>query len=115
MQITRVHPGARMSRAVVHGDTVYLCGHVAKDHAADAEGQTRDILAQIEALLKEAGSEKSKILAATVYLQDMGDFAAMNTAWDAWVDRSHPPARTTVEARLARPGLRVEITITAAK
>ncbi|MBI3994107.1 MAG: RidA family protein [Candidatus Lambdaproteobacteria bacterium] len=115
MQITRVNPGPRMSRAVVHGDTVYLCGHVAKDTNADTEGQTRDVLAQVEALLREAGSDKSKVLAATVYMLDIREFNAMNTAWDAWVDPTNPPARTTVEARLARPGIRVEITVTAAR
>jgi len=88
---------------------------VAKDAKADAEGQTRDILGQIEALLQEVGSAKSKVLAATVYLRDIADFNAMNKAWDAWVDASNPPARTTVEAHLARPDLRVEITVTAAK
>lgn len=115
MSINRIKPGPRMSKAVAHGDTIYLSGHVPEDYSADAEGQTRDILSQIDDLLGELGSAKSKLLSATVYLRDIRDFKAMNAAWDAWVDQDHPPARTTVEARLAAPDIRVEITVIAAQ
>ena len=114
MSIQRLHPGPRMSQAVVHGDTVYLAGQVA-EAAADVEGQTREILDRVDALLAEAGTDRSRILAATVYLADIGEFAAMNRAWEAWVDAGNAPARATVEARLAAPRYRVEIVVTAAR
>jgi enamine deaminase RidA (YjgF/YER057c/UK114 family) len=114
MSIQRLHPGPRMSQAVIHGDTVYLAGQVA-ERAVDVEGQTREILAQIDLLLKEAGTDKGRILAATVYLADIGTFGEMNRAWEAWVDRENPPARATVEAKLAAPKYLVEIVVTAAR
>jgi len=114
MTIQRLHPGPRMSQAVIHGDTVYLAGQVAET-AQDTEGQTREILATIDSLLAEAGTDKSRILAATVYLTDIADFAAMNRAWEAWVDPANPPARATVEARLAAPRYKVEIVVTAGR
>lgn len=112
--IRRLHPGARMSQAVIHGNTVYLAGQVADDAGQDVAGQTRQILATIDALLAEAGTDKTRILSANVYLADIGTFAQMNTAWDAWVAKDHPPARATVEARLAAPVYRVEIQVVAA-
>jgi enamine deaminase RidA (YjgF/YER057c/UK114 family) len=112
--IKRLEVGKRMSQAVVHGSTVYLAGQVAEDTKADVTGQTRQVLATIDRLLAAAGSDKSKILAATVYLADIGTFQAMNAAWDAWAAPGHTPARATVEAALAAPEYRVEIVVIAA-
>lgn len=109
MTIQRIDPEARLSDAVIHGGTVYLAGQIARDPTADAEAQTRDILAQIDALLAKVGSSKAKLLTATVFMRDLADYDAMNRAWDAWVDPANLPARATVEARLADPRLRVEI------
>jgi enamine deaminase RidA (YjgF/YER057c/UK114 family) len=115
LSIQRLHIGPRMSDAVIHGNTVYLSGQVAEDGSTDVESQTRDILRQIDALLAEAGTDKSRLLTATVYLTDISSFAAMNRAWEEWVDRSNPPARATVEARLASPDYLVEIQAIAAR
>jgi enamine deaminase RidA (YjgF/YER057c/UK114 family) len=112
--IKRLEVGPRMSQAVVHGNTVYLAGQVADDTHLDVAGQTRQVLASIERLLASAGSNKTRILAATVYLADIGTFAQMNSAWDAWVAPGHTPARATVEAALATPAYKVEIVVTAA-
>jgi enamine deaminase RidA (YjgF/YER057c/UK114 family) len=103
-----------MSQAVVHGNTVYLAGQVAGDPGADVAGQTRQVLAAIDALLAEAGTDKTRILSATIYLADIGTFAQMNSAWDTWVPAGHTPARATVEAKLAAPQYKVEIQVTAA-
>jgi enamine deaminase RidA (YjgF/YER057c/UK114 family) len=113
--IQRLHTGSRMSQAVVHGSTVYLAGQVAEDPSADVTEQTRQILAAIDALLAEAGTDKTRILSATIYLADIGTFAQMNRAWDAWVAPGHTPARATVEARLAAPQYKVEIQVVAAR
>ncbi len=115
MPIQRVHPGPRMSEMVIHNETVYLSGQIADDGSTDVESQTRDVLRQIDALLAEAGTDKSKLLTATIYLADIGTFAAMNKAWDAWVDPANAPARATVEARLAAPEYLVEIQVVAAR
>jgi enamine deaminase RidA (YjgF/YER057c/UK114 family) len=104
-----------MSQAVVHGNTVYLAGQVADDTSADVAGQTRQILAAIDRLLAAAGTDKTRILSATVYLADVATFAQMNSAWDAWVPPGHTPARATVEAKLAAPEYRVEIQVIAAR
>lgn len=114
MSITRLHSGQRMSQAVIHGDTVYLAGQVGAPGKPVAE-QTRTVLAQVEALLEEAGSSKSKILTATIWLADMGDFAAMNEVWDAWVGGQDAPARATGEAKLATPDYKVEVIVVAAR
>ncbi|WEK00786.1 MAG: RidA family protein [Candidatus Sphingomonas phytovorans] len=114
MTITRIDAGARMSQAVVHGDTVYLAGQVGAP-GESVTAQTRAILAQVEDLLARAGSSKSKILAATIWLADMSDFGEMNAVWDAWVDGQDAPARATGEAKLATPDYKVEIIITAAR
>jgi enamine deaminase RidA (YjgF/YER057c/UK114 family) len=114
MSVTRIEPGPRMSRAVVHGGTVYLAGIVAGQPDADVTGQTQQILGEIERLLTAAGSSKSKILTATIWLADMGTFAEMNAVWDAWVEPGNTPARATVEARLAAPAYKVEIMMIAA-
>jgi enamine deaminase RidA (YjgF/YER057c/UK114 family) len=113
--IKRLQPGPRMSQAVIHGQTVYLAGQVASNPAADVAGQTRQILDTIDRLLAEAGTDKTRILTATIYLADIGTFADMNLIWDAWVSREHPPARATVEARLAAPAYKVEIQVIAAR
>ena len=115
MPIQRVHPGPRMSEMVIHNETVYLAGQIADDGSTDVESQTRDVLRQIDALLAEAGTDKSKLLTATIYLADIGTFAAMNKVWDAWVDPANTPARATVEARLAAPEYLVEIQVVAAR
>lgn len=114
MSITRMETGQRMSRIVIHNDTVYLCGQVAADASADIEEQTRTMLEKVDTLLAQAGSDRDHMLSATVYLRDMKDFAAMNAVWDAWVPEGYAPARACVEARLARPELLVEISVTAA-
>jgi len=112
--IRRLHTGPRMSQAVIHGTTVYLAGQVADDPSQDVAGQTRQILASIDRLLDEAGSDKTRILSATIYLAEIGTFAQMNSVWDTWVPRGHTPARATVEAKLAAPACKVEIQVVAA-
>jgi len=111
--VRRIEPGPRMSQAVVHGGVVYLAGQVGAPGAGVAE-QTRAVLAQVDRLLAEAGTDKSRILAATIWLADIADFAEMNGVWDAWVDPANPPARATGESRLAAPEFKVEIIVTAA-
>ena len=112
--IKRLETGPRMSQAVVHGNTVYLAGQVADDPSMDVVGQTRQILASIDKLLAAAGSDKTRILSATIYLAEISTFAQMNAEWDAWVPQGHTPARATVEARLAAPQYKVEIQVIAA-
>ncbi|MFT4255628.1 MAG: RidA family protein [Pseudoxanthomonas sp.] len=112
--IQRLDTGKRMSEASIHNGIVYLAGQVADNAEADATGQTRQVLAAIDALLARAGSDKSRILRAQIFLADIGDFAAMNVAWDEWVAAGHAPARATVEAKLADPAWKVEIVVTAA-
>ena len=112
--IKRFKVGSRMSQAVVHGDTVYIAGQVATASTASVEAQTQDVLSKIESLLEEAGSDKSKLLAVNVFLVNIADFAAMNSVYDRWIDPSNPPARACIEARLADPDLRVEMTAIAA-
>ncbi len=115
MSIKRIKPGPRLSQAVVHGDTIYIAGQVAGDTSQDATGQTRQILAEIDALLAAAGSDKTRLLWANVWIASMADFGAMNTAWEAWVPAGHTPARATVEAKLAAPHYKVEIAAVAAR
>lgn len=113
-EITRSHSNGRMSQIVTHGDTIYLAGQVGTmdDSVTD---QTREILKKIDDLLAEAGSDKTKILQAIIWLDDMADFAEMNAVWDAWVPQGNEPARACGSAHLAAPGFKVEITITAAR
>ena len=113
MTVRRIEPGKRMSQAVVHGDTVYLAGQVGAPGESVAE-QTRAVLVEVDRLLAEAGSDKSRILAATIWLADIADFAEMNSVWDGWIDPAHPPARATGESKLAAPEYKVEIIVTAA-
>ncbi len=114
MSIKRLHVGPRMSEAVVHNGTVYLAGQVADDASQDTAGQTRQILAAIDRLLGECGSDKTRILSAQIFLADIADFAAMNSVWDQWIVQGQTPPRATVEARLARPEFRVEVKVIAA-
>ena len=116
MTITRVHTGPRMSQAVVHGATIYLAGQVADQaKGGSVSAQTMEILAAIERLLTEAGSDKTKILSATIYLADIATFAEMNAVWDGWVPAGHAPARATIEAKLVATAYTVEIACIAAK
>ena len=116
MTITRLQAGPRMSQAVVHGATIYLAGQVADQAKGKSVGeQTTEILAKIDGLLAEAGSDKTRILSATIYLADIATFAEMNAAWEAWVASGHTPARATVEAKLAAPEYTVEIVCVAAR
>jgi len=112
MTITRLEPGKRMSQAVVHNGIAYLAGQVGEGGGVGA--QTRDTLKSIDALLAKAGTDKSKILQAIIWMADMGDFAEMNKEWEAWIPEGHTPARATGEAALATPEYLVEIIITAA-
>lgn len=114
MSIQRFHVGPRMSDMAVHNGTVYLAGQVADDTSQDIGGQTRQVLATIDKLLAEAGSDKTKILSTTIYITDMANFPAMNAVWDAWVAKGNTPPRATVEAQLAKPAYMVEITVIAA-
>jgi enamine deaminase RidA (YjgF/YER057c/UK114 family) len=114
MNIKRINAGPRMSGAVVHGNTVYLAGQVADDGSADIKGQTQQVLARIDKLLAEAGTDKTKLLSANIWITDMKNFADMNAVWDAWVAKGSTPARATVEAKLAAPQLKVEIMVVAA-
>ena len=116
MNVERKEVGPRMSQIVVHGDTVYLAGIVA--HAAKGKSvteQTKEILATIDKYLAQAGTDKSKLLSANIYITDMGKFAEMNAVWDGWVAQGHTPARATEEAKLAAPDYTVEIMVVAAR
>lgn len=115
MGITRHDPGPILSQAVEHGDTVYLAGIVAKDLKKDVKGQTEEVLAEIDRLLAKAGSSKSKLLQATIWVTDIRNRAAMNEAWTRWVDPKNLPGRACVEAKLADPAALVEIMVTASK
>ncbi len=116
MTIERLNPGPRMSKAVIHGDTVYLAGQVADKAAGRSVAeQTAEILGLVDALLAEAGSDKSKLLMVNIWLSDMSSFAEMNAVWDGWVIAGQTPGRATVEARLAGPQYGVEIAVIAAR
>jgi enamine deaminase RidA (YjgF/YER057c/UK114 family) len=103
-----------MSKIVIHNDTIYLCGQVAKDANTDIKEQTQTMLEKVDDLLKQAGSDRKHILSATVYISDMKNFAEMNEIWDAWVIQDHSPARACVETSIARPELLVEVSVIAA-
>jgi enamine deaminase RidA (YjgF/YER057c/UK114 family) len=116
MSIQRFETGPRMSQAVVHGDTVYLAGIVARTAAGESvTKQTQEILSIIDSHLAKAGSDKSKLLTATIYITDMKNFAEMNAVWDGWVSAGNTPARATVQVGLATPQYGVEIMVTAAR
>jgi len=116
MTIQRINPGPRMSGAVVHGNTVYLAGQVAEKTAGQSVAeQTKEILAKIDDLLQQAGTDKTKLLMANIWITDMATFQEMNGVWDSWVSQGNTPARATVEAKLAAPQFKVEIAVIAAK
>lgn len=116
MTIQRLRVGERMSQIVVHGEVVYTAGQVAQGApGASVTEQTRDILATIDTLLAEAGTDKSKLLTATIWLTDISTFNEMNQVWDAWVVPGQTPARACVESKLAAPQFSVEIMVTAAR
>lgn len=112
--IRRIDGGPRMSEAVVKGDRIHCSGMIPEDTAADIGGQVKQTLAEIDSLLAKGGSDKSRILTATIWLADIRDFAAMNAVWDAWVTPGQAPARATVEAKLSDPAMKVEIMVVAA-
>ena len=113
--IARKHSNQRMSQLVVHSGTAYLAGQVALEtRGQSVTKQTEEILAAIDRYLAEAGSDKTRILSATVWLSDMKDFAEFNTVWDAWVPQGHVPARACVEAKLVAPDFNVEVAVVAA-
>jgi enamine deaminase RidA (YjgF/YER057c/UK114 family) len=113
MTIKRSEPDNRMSQTVVYGDMIYLAGQIGT--GANVTAQTKDMLAEVDRLLADAGSSKSQILSATIWLADIATISEMNAVWDAWIDPANPPARACVEARLATPEFLVEVMITAAK
>ena len=113
MEIKRFETNERMSKVVLHNNTLYLCGQTHDE--GDVKEQTAAILSKIENLLNQYGSDKNHILSATIYVKDMALFADMNSVWDAWVENGNEPARACVEANMARENLLVEISIVAAK
>lgn len=112
--IQRLDVGPRLSEMAIHNGTVYLAGQVPEDASLDIEGQTRQVLAAIDALLARAGTDKTKLLMVQIFIADLADFEGMNRAWDAWVPAGHTPPRATVQAALANPAWRLEIVATAA-
>lgn len=116
MSIQRHETGPRMSQVVVHGNTVYLAGVVAQKSAGGSvTEQTREILGKIDGYLAQAGTDKSKLLSANIWITEMASFGEMNAVWDAWVSPGNTPARATVEAKLAAPQFKVEIMVVAAR
>lgn len=113
--ITRKHVGPRMSLAVEHNGVIYLAGQVGDDRNADTATQTKQVLAKIDKLLAECGSDKSKLLWAQLWVTDMRNFAAMNEVWDGWIDPANPPVRAGLCSALAGPDWKVEIMVMAAK
>ena len=114
MSIRRIDPGPYLSRAVVCGNFVFLAGLTADNRSQDVTGQTEQILCKIDRYLGEAGSDRSRLLSAQIWLKDIGTWDAMNRVWSAWIDKANPPARATVEAKLAGDDYLVEIMVTAA-
>ncbi len=112
--IQRFDVGPRLSEMAMHNGTVYLAGQIPDDPTADIEGQTRQVLAAIDALLARVGTDKTRLLMVQIFIADMADFPGMNRAWDAWVPEGHTPPRATVQARLGNPDWKLEIVATAA-
>jgi enamine deaminase RidA (YjgF/YER057c/UK114 family) len=112
--IKRINVGKRMSDVAVHNGVVYLAGQVADDTSKDVKGQTAQVLATIDRLLADAGTDKTRMLQVQIFLSDIANFAAMNEVWDAWVPQGHTPPRATIESRLATPAYLVEIKVIAA-
>ena len=114
MTIQRHEVGKRLSKIVVHNGVAYLAGEVPDDGSKDITGQAEEVLAKIDKLLKQVGSDKTRILSAQIFLPDMKDFAALNAAWEKWIPAGQTPARATIEAKLANPAFKVEIMCIAA-
>ena len=112
--IQRFDVGARLSEMAVYNGVAYLAGQVPEDATADMATQTRQVLAAVDTLLARAGTDKTRILRAQIYLADLADFGVMNEVWDAWVATGHAPPRATVQAALALPGWKIEVVVTAA-
>ncbi|MBO9513782.1 MAG: RidA family protein [Variovorax sp.] len=112
--LQRFHVGPRLSEMAVHNGTVYLAGQVADDTTQDIRGQTAQVLAMVDRLLAEAGSDKTRILMTQIFLADIHEIGTMNEVWDAWIAAGHTPPRATVQAAMADPGYRIEIVVTAA-
>jgi len=112
--IQRFDSGPRLSEMAIHNGTIYLAGQIADDCSADIRGQTQQVLAAIDGLLARAGSDKDKILHAQIFLPDLGDFPAMNEAWETWLTPGQAPTRATVQAALANPRWKIEIVVVAA-
>lgn len=115
MAVQRFHVGPRLSEIAVHNGTVYLAGQIAEDTKQDITGQMREVLGHVDRLLAEAGSDKSLILSAQIYISDMANFSAMNSVWDEWVAKGNTPPRASVEAKLANPDCLVEVVVIAAQ
>lgn len=114
MEITRLHVGNRMSEAAIFNHVVYLAGQVTSDASLDITGQMWNVLKQIDDLLMQAGTDKSRLLMCQIFISDLKNFEGMNIAWDEWVAQGHTPPRATVEAKLAKPEWLVEVVVTAA-
>ena len=112
--VQRFDVGTRLSEMAVHNGVCYLAGQVAADGSQDIGGQTRQVLAAIDALLARAGTDKSKLLMCQIFIKDLADFAALNAVWEAWLPAGHAPPRATVKADLAKPQWLVEMVVTAA-
>ena len=112
--VQRFDVGTRLSEMAVHNGVCYLAGQVAADGSQDITGQTKQVLAAIDALLARAGTDKSKLLICQIFIKDLADFPAMNAAWEGWLPAGHAPPRATVKADLAKPEWRVEMVVTAA-
>ncbi len=112
--VQRFHVGPRLSETAVHNGTVYLAGQVPDDLSQDIRGQTAQVLAMVDRLLAEAGSDKSRLLRVQIFLSDITDIDSMNEVWDAWVPPGHAPPRATVQAAMAKQGYKIEIVVTAA-
>lgn len=112
--VKRIDPGPRLSEASILGDRIHCSGMVPEDTSTDIRDQVRQVLGEIDSLLARGGSDKTRILSAVIWLADIGDFAAMNEVWDAWVVPGTAPPRATVQAALANPDYRIEIVVTAA-
>jgi enamine deaminase RidA (YjgF/YER057c/UK114 family) len=115
MEIKRLHVGKRLSEIAIHNGTIYLAGQIAEDTTQDIVGQTQEVLAHVDRLLAESGSDKSCILSTQIYIKDMALFPGMNEVWDSWVAQGHTPPRATVEAKLANPACLVEVVVVAAQ
>jgi enamine deaminase RidA (YjgF/YER057c/UK114 family) len=116
MSVERHETGPRMSQVVIHGNTVYLAGVVARNNSGKSvTEQTKEILSTIDGYLAKAGTDKSKLLTANIWITDMAEFNEMNAVWDGWVSPGNTPARATVQAKLAAPGYKVEIMVVAGR